>query len=188
MMPRLSSVDAESEGSLLNDAISSNAVVDGKETSWTKKWVNRGGIRQLLLGQWLSVLMAGTGITSTYLADMCFKAPTFQSLGNYVMLAAIFVPVSLFSQLHDDNSAPPPKGRCFLLKPTWWPFILLALIDIEANYLVVLAFEYVISFFSFTFSEYSRTQPSNTDTQASRVSCFWTVSRFRVSLYSPTFS
>ena len=140
MMPRLSSVDAESEGSLLNDA--SNAVVDGKKTSWSKKWVNRGGIRQLLLGQCLSVLMAGTGITSTYLADMCFKAPTFQSLGNYVMLASIFVPVSLFSQLRDDNSAPPPRGRCFLLKPTWWPFALLALIDIEANYLVVLAFEY----------------------------------------------
>ena len=139
-MPRLSSVDAEAEGSLLNDA--SNVVVDGKETSWTKKWANRGGIRQLLLGQWLSILMAGTGITSTYLADMCFKAPTFQSLGNYIMLASIFVPVSLFSQLHDDRSAPPPKGRCFLLKPTWWPFILLALIDIEANYLVVLAFEY----------------------------------------------
>ena len=147
MMPRLSSVDAEAEGSLLNDA--SNVVVDGKETSWTKKWANRGGIRQLLLGQWLSVLMAGTGITSTYLADMCFKAPTFQSLGNYIMLASICVPVSLFSQLHDDRSAPPPKGRCFLLKPTWWPFILLALIDIEANYLVV----YVFFSYSYLFNK-----------------------------------
>ena len=147
MMPRLSSADMEAEGSrpmLLNDVVypDRNITESSSSTSWTKKWVNRGGMRQLLLGQWLSVLMAGTGITSTYLADMCFKAPTFQSLGNYVLLAAIFVPVSLFSQLHDDHAAPPPRGKCFLLKPTWWPFALLALIDIEANYLVVLAFEY----------------------------------------------
>uniref|UniRef100_UPI00358E9E16 solute carrier family 35 member F2-like isoform X1 n=2 Tax=Myxine glutinosa TaxID=7769 RepID=UPI00358E9E16 len=89
----------------------------------------------LLLGQLLSLLLCGTGLTSQLLADE-FKVntPLFQSLLNYVLL---FIVYSLVLILHIG------QGRPFI--PTLhfaWKYALLGIVDVEANYLIITAYQY----------------------------------------------
>eukprot|EP00940_MAST-03C_sp_MAST-3C-sp2_P001321 g1321.t1 len=163
-----------------DDDVNSDRANSSAESS---EKANVGGLRKLLFGQGLSMTLAGTGICSALLSDKCFKAPTFQNLGNYVVLMMLFFPLNRFcanaalgggksgmreererilddggdlsdadkdvEQLRRSNktmqvasTSPTRKSFSFESMRTWWPFAVLALIDIEANYLVVLAFEY----------------------------------------------
>lgn len=95
----------------------------GLKTLWTKKtWIGLG------LGQILSLLITSTGFSSSELAKQGINAPTSQSFVNYVLLAFVYGITML--------------SRRKALKAKWYYYILLGLVDVEANYLVVKAYQY----------------------------------------------
>jgi solute carrier family 35, member F1/2 len=66
----------------------------------------------------LSILIAGTGICSSLLANQGISLPTCQSALNYVFLCVYFT------------------CRRGPLRAAWWKYLVLALVDVEANFLV----------------------------------------------------
>ncbi|KAD3337108.1 hypothetical protein E3N88_32628 [Mikania micrantha] len=82
----------------------------------------------LVLGQILSLLITSTGFSSSELARRGINAPTSQSLANYVMLAIVYGGILIYRR----------SG----LKARWYYYLLLGLVDVEANYLVVKAYQY----------------------------------------------
>jgi hypothetical protein len=86
----------------------------------------------VLLGQVISLLIACTGIFSTYLANDNISIPTSQSTINYALLC-------LYA-LHRWRQAGFTTN--FKLQVAWWKYALLAFADVEANYLVVKAYSY----------------------------------------------
>ncbi|GAB4822483.1 hypothetical protein N2152v2_009529 [Parachlorella kessleri] len=90
--------------------------------------------RQLVLavtlGQLLSFLIAVTATTSTFLANEGISAPTLQSTLNYALLAAAYGTYLLWGRKATSLSKP------------WWCYALLGLLDVEANYCLVLAYRF----------------------------------------------
>ncbi|XP_076884893.1 uncharacterized protein LOC143534245 [Bidens hawaiensis] len=82
----------------------------------------------LFLGQVLSLFITSTGFSSSELARRGINAPTSQSLANYVLLA-IFYGGILISRRNG-------------MKAKWYYYLLLGLVDLEASYLVVKAYQY----------------------------------------------
>lgn len=87
-------------------------------------------LRALLLGQLISVLVASTGVFSTLLADDGVQIPTTQSLLNYLLLACNLL----------VRSAKLGCSRTWALQVPAWRYALVALADVEANFLVVKAY------------------------------------------------
>ncbi|KAL4273400.1 hypothetical protein GQ457_13G028340 [Hibiscus cannabinus] len=90
---------------------------------WTKKTLVGLG-----LGQFLSLLITSTGFSSSELAKKGINAPTSQSFLNYVLLAVVYGGVMLY--------------RRQALKAKWYYYVVLGFVDVEANYLVVKAYQY----------------------------------------------
>jgi solute carrier family 35 protein F1/2 len=85
----------------------------------------------LVLGQILSLLITSTGISSQLLAaDYQTSIPVTQGFLNYVLLSLYSAHLVWHGQLFAT------------LRARWWQYLLLALIDVEANYLVVMAYQY----------------------------------------------
>ncbi|XP_074264196.1 uncharacterized protein LOC141586769 [Silene latifolia] len=82
----------------------------------------------IVLGQFLSVVITSTGFTSSELARKGINAPTSQSFLNYVLLAIVYGLVMLLKKKQ--------------LKAKWYFYVILGLIDVEANFLVVKAYQY----------------------------------------------
>ncbi|PWA72356.1 hypothetical protein CTI12_AA271380 [Artemisia annua] len=82
----------------------------------------------LVLGQILSLLITSTGFSSSELARRGINAPTSQSLANYVLLAIVYGGILI----HRGSG----------LKARWYYYLLLGVVDVEANYLVVKAYQY----------------------------------------------
>ncbi|XP_071700027.1 uncharacterized protein [Rutidosis leptorrhynchoides] len=82
----------------------------------------------LFLGQVLSLFVTSTGFSSSVLARKGINAPTSQSLTNYVLLAIIYGAILI--------------GRKKKMTAKWYYYLLLGLVDVEANYLVVKAYQY----------------------------------------------
>uniref|UniRef100_A0A8C5DLL6 Solute carrier family 35 member F2-like n=2 Tax=Gouania willdenowi TaxID=441366 RepID=A0A8C5DLL6_GOUWI len=92
-------------------------------------------LRTLLMGQGLAALICGTAISSQYLASSFqVNAPMLQSCINYLLLCASYSTV-LLCRKGDGNLLQ-------ILKSSWWKYFLLALVDVEANYTVVKAYQY----------------------------------------------
>ncbi|RXN01513.1 Solute carrier family 35 member F1 [Acipenser ruthenus] len=96
---------------------------------------NRELLLSLALGQVLSLLICGISLTSKYLADD-FQAntPVFQSFLNYILLFLVYTTTLAVRQGEENLLA--------ILKRRWWKYMILSLIDIEANYLVIKAYQY----------------------------------------------
>ncbi|KAJ8774882.1 hypothetical protein K2173_018141 [Erythroxylum novogranatense] len=90
---------------------------------WSKKTLVGLG-----LGQFLSLLITSTGFSSSELARKGVNAPTSQSFLNYVFLAIVYGSILL-------NRKQPLKAK-------WYYYVLLGLVDVEANFLVVKAYQY----------------------------------------------
>lgn len=90
---------------------------------WTKKTLIGLG-----LGQFLSLLITSTGFSSSELSKKGIDAPTSQSFLNYVLLAIVYGSIMLH--------------RRKPLKAKWWYYVILGLVDVEANFLVVKAYQY----------------------------------------------
>ncbi|KAI5565548.1 hypothetical protein POPTR_014G151800v4 [Populus trichocarpa] len=93
-----------------------------KEFCTTKTLVALG------LGQFLSLLITSTGFSSSELARRGINAPTSQSFLNYVFLAIVYGSIMLY--------------RKQALKAKWYYYAILSLVDVEANFLVVKAYQY----------------------------------------------
>lgn len=89
----------------------------------------------MVIGQVLSLCITGTGVTAQLLsANYDVNVPTSQSFLNYALLAVVFLPALAIS--HGD-------ARLFdAVRARWWKYALLAAVDVEANFLVVLAYQY----------------------------------------------
>ncbi|XP_078733305.1 solute carrier family 35 member F2-like [Lampetra fluviatilis] len=88
----------------------------------------------LALGQLLSVLICGTGVCSEYLQEHGVNTPVFQSFFNYVLLLLVYA--GMMALRRDDGNL------LDVLRARGWKYALLALVDVEANYLVVKAYQY----------------------------------------------
>ncbi|ETI50857.1 hypothetical protein, variant [Phytophthora nicotianae CJ01A1] len=89
--------------------------------------------RVLILGQFISVLIACTGVFSQLLnGSFQIQIPVTQSAGNYLLLCMYLVdPIMRFRR---------QKG--YQLEISWWQYLLLAFADVEGNFLVVCAYKY----------------------------------------------
>ncbi|XP_071135082.1 solute carrier family 35 member F2-like isoform X1 [Mytilus edulis] len=88
----------------------------------------------VLLGQFISLLLCGTAVTSGLLSRKGVHTPTAQSFLNYVLLCLIFT-VSLACRRGD-------RSLVYILKTSGWKYFIISLADVEANYLVVKAYSY----------------------------------------------
>ncbi|CAL8362090.1 unnamed protein product [Merluccius merluccius] len=91
--------------------------------------------KTLAMGQGLAVLICGTAITSQYLAsDYHVNTPMLQSFLNYALLCVTYTPILIF-RTGDGNVLQ-------ILRRRGWRYLLLGLVDVEANYAVVKAYQY----------------------------------------------
>eukprot|EP00897_Mesotaenium_endlicherianum_P007535 jgi/Mesen1/680/ME000109S10898 len=116
------------EGALVSAALINIGIeVEPKGGAW-RKFSSKGGLLALGLGQVLALLVTTTGVTSSMLAQRGINAPTAQSFLNYLLLALVYGSILLF--------------RRKLLQMPWHFYLALAVVDVEANYTVVLAYQY----------------------------------------------
>ncbi|KAG7220753.1 hypothetical protein INR49_031996 [Caranx melampygus] len=89
----------------------------------------------LVLGQVLSLLICAISLISKYLADdFHAHTPVFQGFLNYILLFLVYTTTLAVRQGEGNLLA--------MLKQRWWKYMILGLIDIEANYLVLKAYQY----------------------------------------------
>ncbi|XP_025048943.1 solute carrier family 35 member F2 isoform X4 [Alligator sinensis] len=83
----------------------------------------------------LSLFICGTAVTSQYLAEQYkVNTPMLQSFTNYCLLLLVY---TTMLALRTDN-----ESFLQILKRRWWKYILLGLADVEANYMIVKAYQY----------------------------------------------
>uniref|UniRef100_A0A8D3BA37 Info solute carrier family 35 member F2, like n=2 Tax=Scophthalmus maximus TaxID=52904 RepID=A0A8D3BA37_SCOMX len=91
--------------------------------------------KTLAMGQGLALLICGTAISSQYLAtDFQVNTPMLQSFLNYSLLCVTYTTM-LLCRTGDGNILQ-------ILKRRGWKYLLLGLVDVEANYTVVKAYQY----------------------------------------------
>ncbi|XP_071353082.1 solute carrier family 35 member F2-like [Trachinotus anak] len=91
--------------------------------------------KTLAMGQGLAGLICGTAIASQYLAtNFHVNTPMLQSFLNYILLCVTYT-TTLLCRTGDGNILQ-------ILKSRWWKYLLLGLVDVEANYAVVKAYQY----------------------------------------------
>ncbi|NXA83371.1 S35F2 protein, partial [Thryothorus ludovicianus] len=91
--------------------------------------------KTVILGQMLSLFICGTAVTSQYLAEKYhMKTPMLQSFINYSLLLLVYTTMLTFKT--------GIYGLCQILKQRWWKYIFLGLVDVEANYTIVKAYQY----------------------------------------------
>ncbi|XP_010055121.2 solute carrier family 35 member F1 isoform X1 [Eucalyptus grandis] len=95
--------------------------------SW-KEFCTKKTLVGLVLGQFLSLLITSTGFSSSELSKKGINAPTSQSALNYVLLAIVYGSLMLY------------RGQP--LKAKWYYYVILGVVDVEANFLVVKAYQY----------------------------------------------
>jgi solute carrier family 35, member F1/2 len=111
--------------------------------------------RTLAVGQAVSLLLAGSGVFSGLLAARGVAIPSAQSALNYWLLALVYGGyrvVGAYRRRHKAGTAGGGDGAARRavaavaagLAPSvpWWRYALLAAADVEANYLLVEAYEY----------------------------------------------
>ncbi|XP_030298476.1 solute carrier family 35 member F2-like [Sparus aurata] len=123
---------------------SEEASRDGNQKSGFMIWVRKFNLKEVLtwqlartlaMGQGLAALICGTAITSQYLAtSFSVNTPMMQSLFNYTLLCVTYTTM-LLCRTGDGNILQ-------ILKRRWWKYLLLGLVDVEANYTVVKAYQY----------------------------------------------
>ncbi|XP_061756418.1 solute carrier family 35 member F1 [Nerophis ophidion] len=100
-----------------------------------KNMFSRDLLVTLALGQVLSLLICAIGLTNKYLVDdFHAKTPVFQSFLNYILLFLVYTTTLAVRQGEGNLLA--------ILKQRWWKYMILGFIDIEANYLILKAYQY----------------------------------------------
>ncbi|XP_009889228.1 PREDICTED: solute carrier family 35 member F2 [Charadrius vociferus] len=92
-------------------------------------------LKTIILGQMLSLFICGTAVTSQYLAEKYqVNTPMFQSFINYSLLLLVYTTMLAFRTGSDSLWQ--------ILKQRWWKYVFLGLADVEANYMIVKAYQY----------------------------------------------
>ncbi|XP_062471340.1 solute carrier family 35 member F2 [Pezoporus occidentalis] len=92
-------------------------------------------LKTVILGQMLSLFICGTAVTSQYLAEQYqVNTPMFQSFINYSLLLLVYTTMLAFKTGSDSLWQ--------ILKHRWWKYAVLGLADVEANYMIVKAYQY----------------------------------------------
>ncbi|ESP03152.1 hypothetical protein LOTGIDRAFT_137926 [Lottia gigantea] len=91
--------------------------------------------KTFLFGQFLSLLLCGTGVTSGLLQKHGLNTPTAQCFLNYILLSVVY---SSYLACRKETERP----LMYIIKTQGWKYFLLALVDVEANFLVVKAYSY----------------------------------------------
>ncbi|GMT28789.1 hypothetical protein PFISCL1PPCAC_20086, partial [Pristionchus fissidentatus] len=94
----------------------------------------RRTFRSLILGQMLSLCLVGTGVSSQYLSMEGINTPAAQSFCNYFLLCFVYG-TSLSCKGGED-------GLISVIRRRGWKYFLLALVDVEANFMIVYAYQY----------------------------------------------
>jgi solute carrier family 35 protein F1/2 len=94
---------------------------------------SRETVMSLGLGQLISLFITGTGITSSLLAARGVALSSSQSFLNYFLLLGFLVVFCWRERW---------SGVRGVLRDRWWMYACLAVCDVEANFLVVLAYQY----------------------------------------------
>ncbi|KAK4049159.1 hypothetical protein OIV83_004322 [Microbotryomycetes sp. JL201] len=89
----------------------------------------------LLLGQLLSLAITSTSVTTTELIDRQWSMPTFQTFFLYAILALVYTPYTIYAYGISAYAE-------MIMSWQTIAYILLALVDVEANYAVLKAFTY----------------------------------------------
>ncbi|CAG8570349.1 11749_t:CDS:2 [Diversispora eburnea] len=91
-------------------------------------------LKIFLLGQFLSLCITISIVTSTELFNRGASYPTTQSALTYISLFLVYTPITLYKIGF--------KGYVNMLKTRAWKYILLSIVDVEGNYFIVKAFSY----------------------------------------------
>lgn len=94
--------------------------------------------KRVFLGQALAFLMSLTGVSTTFLVNNDASYPLLQSVTSYAFIAAVYVPLFLFVLRRNRNKS----FANFHFFNKWWKYAIVAIIDLEANYCVVMAYQY----------------------------------------------
>ena len=84
--------------------------------------------------QVLALCLTGTNTFSSLLVTRNFSIPAFQTLWNYIGLALVYGSYTIYKYGF--------KGWIKLILKDGWKYIILAFLDVEGNYFVVLAYRY----------------------------------------------
>lgn len=95
-------------------------------------------IRNVLIGQLISFLNSLTGVWSTLLVENDSSYPLLQSLTGYVCIFLVYLPLFIFF-LRKYNRERFSNFQ-FLWRP--WKYAILGLVDLEANFLAIKAYQY----------------------------------------------
>ncbi|VBB30061.1 unnamed protein product, partial [Acanthocheilonema viteae] len=94
----------------------------------------RRTFRNIVYGQILSLCLCGTGVSSQLLSNRGVNTPTAQSFLNYFLLSFIYGTMLVFRK--GENAFLP------VLRKRGWRYLLLAIVDVEANYIIVYAYQF----------------------------------------------
>ncbi|CAJ1361566.1 unnamed protein product [Effrenium voratum] len=111
------------------DALVCNSDPEMQSTHCSRILSRSAAVKALMLGQVISIFNTFTGVFSSTLADSGINLPTTQSSLNYLMLAPFIC--GELSRIRAEG-----------LRLPWWRYAIWALADVEANYMVVLAYRY----------------------------------------------
>ena len=113
------------------------AMVSVMSTSLVKNWTcwvtekcsaNWDGLKVLILGQIISLLLTCTGWSSASLVRNGIYAPMTQTFVMYALYAVVFGSILIY--------------RRKPIKVSWYWYLLIAVVDLEANYVGLKAFQY----------------------------------------------
>ncbi|OZJ01661.1 hypothetical protein BZG36_05517 [Bifiguratus adelaidae] len=111
---------------------------DKRMPTWSERlafYKSRHFIEILLMGQFLSLCITATNVTTAKLAnDYGIAMPTTQTFLNYVILAIVYNIITLWK--HGFRY----WGRALFKRGIW--YLILGIIDVEGNYFVVKAYAY----------------------------------------------
>ncbi|VDN06941.1 unnamed protein product [Thelazia callipaeda] len=94
----------------------------------------RRTFRNIVYGQILSLCLCGTGVSSQLLSNKEVNTPTAQSFLNYFLLSFIYGSMLVFRK--GENSF------LTVLRKRGWHYLLLSVVDVEANYIIVYAYQF----------------------------------------------
>jgi solute carrier family 35 protein F1/2 len=98
--------------------------------------------KAIILGQWISFLIAGTGIFASLLSSHNLNFPSLMSFCNYALLSTFLIRKFTLStatkNIFIDTKASTLINKSHLF---YW-YMLAAVLDVEANFFVTLAYNY----------------------------------------------
>jgi len=111
---------------------------------------DRGGrnwVSSLLLGQSISLLITGTGVFETWLVNSGVDIPAVQAFANYLLLCVHLPWARWWRQAtsageSSDVASIHRNAGPGAQRPSLWHYAAWAIADVEANYLVVWAYQY----------------------------------------------